>query len=59
MSYVTLDNGLSLFCYACKEDLPKLSEYAKTCTTTYSISFKEKGYQRQGKGINIYTNKKI
>lgn len=35
------DNGLSLFCYASKEDLPKLSEYAKTRTTPYGISFEE------------------
>lgn len=35
------DNGLSLFCFAGKEDLPTLEEYAKTRTNPYYISFEE------------------
>ncbi len=35
------DNGLSLFCYAGNDDLPKLSEYAKTRTTPYGVSYEE------------------
>lgn len=33
------DNGLSLFCFAGREDLPTLAEYAKTRTNPYYISF--------------------
>ena len=35
------DNGLSLFCFAGREDLPTLAEYAKTRTNPYYISFEE------------------
>lgn len=35
------DNGLSLFCFAGKEDLQTLEEYAKTRTNPYYISFEE------------------
>ena len=35
------DNGLSLFCYAGKEDLPTLEEYAKTRMNPYRIPFEE------------------
>ena len=35
------DNGLSLFCFAGREDLPSLAEYAKTRTNPYYISFEE------------------
>lgn len=35
------DNGLSLCCYACKEDIPNLAEYAKTRSTPYNISFED------------------
>lgn len=36
-----IDNGLSLFCYAGKEDIPNLAEYAKTRSNPYNISFEE------------------
>lgn len=35
------DNGLSLFCFAGREDIPNLEEYAKTRTNPYYISFEE------------------
>lgn len=35
------DNGLSLFCFAGREDIPTLEEYAKTRTNPYYISFEE------------------
>ncbi|MDO4288529.1 MAG: XRE family transcriptional regulator [Eubacterium sp.] len=35
------DNGLSLFCYAGKEDYANLKEYAKTRTTPYNISYED------------------
>lgn len=35
------DHGLSLFCFAGKEDLPTLEEYAKTRSNPYNISFEE------------------
>lgn len=35
------DNGLSLFCYAGREDIPNLSEYAKTRTTPYGVTYEE------------------
>ena len=35
------DNGLSLFCYARKEDYAHLDEYAKTCSNPYNISYEE------------------
>lgn len=35
------DNGLSLFCFAGKEDLPNLGEYAKTRSNPYNITFEE------------------
>ena len=37
----SFDNGLSLFCFAGREDLPTLAEYAKTRTNPYYISFEE------------------
>lgn len=35
------DNGSSLFCFAGREDIPNLEEYAKTRTNPYYISFEE------------------
>ena len=35
------DNGLSLFCYAGKEDYANLDEYAKTRSNPYNISYEE------------------
>ncbi len=35
------DNGLSLFCYAGKEDYAHLDEYAKTRSNPYNISYEE------------------
>lgn len=35
------DNGLSLFCYAGKDDIPNLDEYAKTRSNPYNITFEE------------------
>ena len=35
------DNGLSLFCYAGKEDYPHLEEYARTRSNPYNISYEE------------------
>ena len=35
------DNGLSLFCFAGKEDLSNLEEYAKTRSNPYNISFED------------------
>ncbi|MCD8133369.1 MAG: XRE family transcriptional regulator [Clostridiales bacterium] len=35
------DNGLSLFCYAGRDDLPHLEEYAKTRSNPYGISYEE------------------
>jgi len=35
------DNGLSLFCYAGKEDYANLDEYAKTRSNLYNISYEE------------------
>lgn len=35
------DNGLSLFCYAGKEDYENLDEYAKTRSNPYNISYEE------------------
>ena len=35
------DNGLSLFCYAGRDDIPNLAEYAKTRSNPYNISFEE------------------
>ena len=35
------DNGLSLFCYAGKDDIPNLNEYAKTRSNPYNITFEE------------------
>lgn len=35
------DNGLSLFCFACREDFPHLEEYAKTRSNPYGISYEE------------------
>lgn len=35
------DNGLSLFCYAGKEDFPNLDEYAKTRSNPYNVTFEE------------------
>lgn len=35
------DNGLSLFCYVGREDLPYLEEYAKTRSNPYGISYEE------------------
>lgn len=35
------DNGLSLFCYAGREDISNLGEYAKTRSNPYHISFEE------------------
>lgn len=35
------DNGLSLFCYAGREDLSHLEEYAKTRANPYHISYEE------------------
>lgn len=35
------DNGLSLFCFAGKEDIPNLEDYAKTRSTPYNISFED------------------
>lgn len=35
------DNGLSLFCFAGREDIPNLAEYAKTRTTPYGVTYEE------------------
>lgn len=35
------DNGLSLLCYAGREDIPRLFEYAKTRTTPYGVTYEE------------------
>ncbi len=35
------DNGLSLFCFAGKDDISNLSEYAKTRTNPYNVSYEE------------------
>ena len=35
------DNGLSLFCYAGKEDYANLNEYAKTRSNPYNVSYEE------------------
>lgn len=35
------DNGLSLFCYAGRDDIPNISEYAKTRTPPYNLSYEE------------------
>ena len=35
------DNGLSLFCYAGRDDIPNLAEYAKTRSNPYNIYFEE------------------
>lgn len=35
------DNGLSLFCYAGKEDYENLDEYAKTRSNPYNVSYEE------------------
>lgn len=35
------DNGLSLFCYAGRDDLPNLDDYAKTRSNPYNISYEE------------------
>ena len=35
------DNGLSLFCYAGRDDLPNLDAYAKTRSNPYNISYEE------------------
>ena len=35
------DNGLSLFCYAGREDIPALDEYAQTRSNPYNISFED------------------
>ncbi len=35
------DNGLSLFCYAGRDDLQDLPEYAKTRTNPYRVSFED------------------
>lgn len=35
------DNGLSLFCYAGKEDYENLDEYSKTRSNPYNISYEE------------------
>lgn len=35
------DNGLSLFCYAGREDIPNLEEYAKTRSNPYNITFED------------------
>lgn len=35
------DNGLSLFCFAGRDDLASLSEYAKTRTTPYGVSYED------------------
>lgn len=35
------DNGLSLFCYAGKEDYAHLDEYAKTRSNPYNVSYEE------------------
>ena len=35
------DNGLSLFCYAGKEDYDKLDEYARTRSNPYNIPYEE------------------
>ncbi len=35
------DNGLSLFCFAGRDDIPNLEEYAKTRSNPYNITFEE------------------
>jgi len=35
------DHGVSLFCFAGREDIPTLDEYAKTRSNPYNISFEE------------------
>ncbi len=35
------DNGLSLFCYAGRNDISNLAEYAKTRTTPYGVTYEE------------------
>ena len=40
-SMLVFDNGLSLFCYAGKEDYANLDEYAKTRSNPYNISYEE------------------
>ncbi len=35
------DNGLSLFCFAGQDDIPKLAEYANTRTTPYGVSYED------------------
>ena len=35
------DNGLSLFCYAGREDIPNLEEYAQTRSNPYGIPYEE------------------
>ena len=43
------DNGLSLFCYAGKEDYENLDEYARTRSNPYNISYEEVCAEVMGK----------
>lgn len=35
------DNGLSLFCFACREDYQDLETYAKTRSNPYGVSYEK------------------
>ena len=55
------DNGLSLFCYAGKEDYANLDEYAKTRSNPYNttdrnrLSLPERPFQSPSKGSWMFS----